>query len=143
MLLREKENLATELWKLRQQVEDLMNSKSDFGSELGGESAASGNLQQKLDSYRSDNPEPLQRKIGKVQVVLCCPMHCKSSLLVSQGVYRKTGTVLAVTPLFKPVISVEIHSGRWIPLKMSTIMASGQQRSGAIGGPKCAPFLLY
>lgn len=65
MLLREKENLATELWKLRQQVEDLMNSKSEFGSELGGGSAASANLQQKLDSYRADNPEPMQRKIGK------------------------------------------------------------------------------
>ncbi|KAF6022303.1 hypothetical protein EB796_019385 [Bugula neritina] len=34
-LLREKENMATELWKLRQQVEELMNSKSEFGSEVG------------------------------------------------------------------------------------------------------------
>ena len=72
-------------------------------------------------------------------------MHCTSSLLVSKGVYLKTGTVLAAvfTSLFKPVISVEIPAGRWIPLKMSTIMASGQQRLGAIGGPKCAPSLLY
>lgn len=63
MLLREKENLATELWKLRQQVEDMINNRSEFGSELG-ESVIS-SQQQKLDSYRPSNPEPMQRRIGE------------------------------------------------------------------------------
>ncbi|XP_067946112.1 dynactin subunit 1-like isoform X2 [Watersipora subatra] len=67
-LLKEKENMATELWKLRQQVEDLLTSKSEFGSEpgdgTGSQSAASAikerriggnvsNLEQQIDDMQS------------------------------------------------------------------------------------------
>jgi len=51
--------MATELWKLRQQVVELAGARSEVGSEMDDDGRPP------IDSYRSDNPVVLQKRIGK------------------------------------------------------------------------------
>ena len=59
--------MATELWKLRQQVEELLTSKSEFGSEVGDgsqqPSSASAERQTRAKPGNS-SPNSMERHIG-------------------------------------------------------------------------------
>jgi hypothetical protein len=59
--------MATELWKLRQQVEDLINSKSEFGSEYDDTQESQRQQRQSEDNSRmtSEDKDELEGNISK------------------------------------------------------------------------------
>lgn len=56
--------MATELWKLRQQVEELLNSKSEFGSEPSDGTAGVPKAPA-LEGEKADGPGAVGRHIGR------------------------------------------------------------------------------
>ena len=67
-LIQEKENLATEVWKLKRQLDEM---KQNLTKTAANDDQASFKLDQNgyhdnhLDNYEPNNPNALQRKIGK------------------------------------------------------------------------------
>lgn len=60
--------MATELWKFRLQVEELMKARSEHGSEPGDSTSNQSNHGQRLsaaESQGSDYVSHLQRRLGK------------------------------------------------------------------------------
>ena len=81
-LIRDKENLKTEVFQLQQQLTEKRDRSSTRDSESSGDRD-----QEVLDKYKPNNPLALQRKIGEY----CCRVTSGIIHRFNVYVYRKQG----------------------------------------------------